>query len=111
MSLKASSTAGLFYGNSPTHSWHPSIVLVDVRPLDPMFLNTGPANQQGGWSVGTGLRIGVRCRCLDFSLMGDYTGAIVATVVIAVLFTVPVVWQFLQPNDDDFGDLSKKPKQ
>lgn len=43
--------------------------------------------------------------------MGDYTGAIVATIVIAVLFTVPVVWQFLQPNDDDFGDLSKKPKQ
>ena len=83
----------------------------DVRPLEPMFLNPGPANQQGGWSVGTGLRIGVPCRCLDFLLMGDYTGAIVATVVIAVLFTVPVVWQFLQPNDDDFGDLSKKPKQ
>jgi len=27
-----------------------------------------------------------------------------------VVFTVPVVWQFLQPNDDDFGDLTKRPK-
>ena len=42
--------------------------------------------------------------------MGDYTGAIIATVVLAVVFTTAVVWQFLQPNDDDFGDLSKKPK-
>ena len=35
---------------------------------------------------------------------GDYTVAIWATVGLTVLFTVPVVWQFLQPNDDDFGD-------
>ena len=41
--------------------------------------------------------------------MGDYTGAILATVVLAVVLTAAVVWQFLQPNDDDFGDISKKP--
>lgn len=42
--------------------------------------------------------------------MGDYTTAIIATIVLVVVFTVPVVWQFLQPNDDDFGDLTKKSK-
>ena len=42
--------------------------------------------------------------------MGDYTTAILATIALVVVFTVPVVWQFLQPNDDDFGDLTKKPK-
>tara|TARA_B000000565_G_scaffold158795_1_gene120142 strand:- start:312 stop:443 length:132 start_codon:yes stop_codon:yes gene_type:complete len=41
---------------------------------------------------------------------GDYTVAIWATVGLTVLFTVPVVWQFLQPNDDDFGDITKRPK-
>ena len=30
--------------------------------------------------------------------------------IAAVVFTVPVVWQFLQPNDDDFGDLTKRRK-
>ena len=42
--------------------------------------------------------------------VGDYTVAIWATVGLMVAFTVPVVWQFLQPNDDDFGDLTKRPK-
>ena len=41
---------------------------------------------------------------------GDYTVAIWATIGLTVLFTVPVVWQFLQPNDDDFGDITKRPK-
>ena len=39
--------------------------------------------------------------------MGDYTVAIWATVGLVILFTVPVVWQFMQPNDDDFGDLTR----
>ncbi len=43
--------------------------------------------------------------------MGDYTVAILATIGLIIVFTVPVVWQFLQRNDDDFGDISKKPKQ
>ena len=43
--------------------------------------------------------------------MGDYTVAIWATVGLVILFTVPVVWQFMQPNDDDFGDLTKKPRK
>ena len=42
--------------------------------------------------------------------MGDYTVAIWATVGLMVAFTVPVVWQFLQPIDDDFCDLTKRPK-
>ena len=37
---------------------------------------------------------------------GDYTVAIWATIGLTVLFTVPVMWQFLQPNDDDFGAVS-----
>ena len=41
---------------------------------------------------------------------GDYTVAIGATIVLVVVFTIPVIWQFLQPNDDDFGDLTKRPK-
>ena len=41
---------------------------------------------------------------------GDYTMAIWATIGLVIVFTVPVVWQFLQPNDDDFGDLTKRPK-
>ena len=44
-------------------------------------------------------------------VLGDYTVAILATIGLVVVFTVPVVWQFLQPNDDDFGDISKKPRQ
>ena len=42
--------------------------------------------------------------------MGDYTVAIWATIGLVVVFTVPVVWQFMQPNDDDFGDLTKRRK-
>ena len=45
----------------------------------------------------------------DFNV-GDYTVAIWATIGLMVGFTVPVVWQFLQPNDDDFGDLTKRQK-
>lgn len=44
------------------------------------------------------------------TMNGDYTVAIWATIGLTVLFTVPVVWQFLQPNDDDFGDITKRPK-
>ena len=40
--------------------------------------------------------------------MGDYGTAILVTIGLTVLLTVPVVWQFLQPNDDDFGDLTRK---
>ena len=47
---------------------------------------------------------------LNCGAVGDYTVAIWATVGLVVAFTVPVVWQFLQPNDDDFGDLTKRPK-
>ena len=38
--------------------------------------------------------------------MGDYTTAIWVTIGLTVALTVPVVWHFLQPNDDDFGDLT-----
>ena len=44
-------------------------------------------------------------------ILGDYTVAILATIALVIVFTVPVVWQFLQPNDDDFGDISKKQRQ
>ena len=47
----------------------------------------------------------------EIELLGDYTVAILATIGLVIVFTVPVVWQFLQPNDDDFGDISKKPRQ
>jgi hypothetical protein len=47
----------------------------------------------------------------DDQILGDYTVAILATIGLVIVFTVPVVWQFLQPNDDDFGDISKKPRQ
>ena len=40
--------------------------------------------------------------------MGDYGTAILVTIGLTVLLTVPVVWQFLQPHDDDFGDLTRK---
>ena len=40
--------------------------------------------------------------------MGDYTTAIWVTIGLTVALTVPVVWQFLQPNDDDFGDLTRR---
>ncbi len=43
--------------------------------------------------------------------MEDYTVAIGATIALIVLFTVPVVWQFLQPNDDNFGDISRRPRK
>jgi hypothetical protein len=48
---------------------------------------------------------------LEIKILGNYTVAILATIGLVIVFTVPVVWQFLQPNDDDFGDISKKPKQ
>ena len=40
--------------------------------------------------------------------MGDYGTAIWVTIGLAVVLTIPVVWQFLQPNDDDFGDLTRR---
>ena len=40
--------------------------------------------------------------------MGDYTTAIWVTIGLTVALTVPVVWQFLQPNDDEFGDLTRR---
>ena len=40
--------------------------------------------------------------------MGDYTAAIWVTIGLTVILTVPVVWQFMQPNDDDFGDLTRR---
>ena len=46
----------------------------------------------------------------SLGMNGDYTVAIWATIGLTVVFTVPVVWQFLQPNDDDFGDITKRPK-
>ena len=48
---------------------------------------------------------------LEIKILGNYTVAFLATIGLVIVFTVPVVWQFLQPNDDDFGDISKKPKQ
>jgi hypothetical protein len=51
------------------------------------------------------------CDAIEPLILGDYTVAILATIGLVIVFTVPVVWQFLQPNDDDFGDISKKPKQ
>jgi len=47
----------------------------------------------------------------EIEILGNYTVAILATIGLVIVFTIPVVWQFLQPNDDDFGDISKKPKQ
>ncbi|MEB3177170.1 MAG: hypothetical protein VKJ87_06195 [Synechococcus sp.] len=43
--------------------------------------------------------------------MSDYTTPIVVTVVITVVLTAATVWQFLQPQDDNFGDLSRKNKR
>ena len=40
--------------------------------------------------------------------MGDYGTAIWVTVGLAVILTIPVVWQILQPKDDDFGDLTRR---
>ena len=40
--------------------------------------------------------------------MGDYGTAIWVTIGLAVALTIPVVWQFMQPNDDDFGDLTRR---
>ena len=40
--------------------------------------------------------------------LDDYSTAIWVTIGLAVIITVPVVWQLLQPNDDDFGDLTKR---
>ena len=42
--------------------------------------------------------------------MGEYAIPILATIGITVVLTGATVWQFLQPNDDDFGDISKRPK-
>ena len=42
--------------------------------------------------------------------MGEYAIPILATIGITLVLTVATVWQFLQPNDDDFGDISKRPK-
>ena len=53
---------------------------------------------------------GVKVTPLSLIRMGDYTVAIWATIGLIVVFTVPVVWQFLQPNDDNFGDITKRPK-
>ena len=40
--------------------------------------------------------------------MGDYTTAIWVTIGLTVALTVPAFWQFLQPNNDDFGDLTRR---
>ena len=40
--------------------------------------------------------------------MCDYTTMIFVTIGLTVALTVPVVWQFLQPNDDYFGDLTRR---
>ena len=50
----------------------------------------------------------VKVRKIDRHGMGDYTTAIWVTIGLTVALTVPVVWQFLQPNDDDFGDLTRR---
>jgi hypothetical protein len=42
--------------------------------------------------------------------MGDYAVPILVTIGITVVLTAATVWQFLQPNDDDFGDITKRPK-
>ncbi len=55
-------------------------------------------------------RFPVRVTVAEIDQMGDYTVAIWATIGLVVVFTVPVVWQFMQPNDDDFGDLTKRRK-
>ena len=55
-------------------------------------------------------RFPVMVAIADEDPVGDYTVAIWATIGLVVVFTVPVVWQFMQPNDDDFGDLTKRPK-
>ncbi len=39
--------------------------------------------------------------------MGDYTTAISVTIGQMVALTVPAIRQFLQPNDDDFGDITR----
>ncbi|MEB3240531.1 MAG: hypothetical protein VKJ31_00665 [Synechococcus sp.] len=43
--------------------------------------------------------------------MSDYTTPIVVTVLLTVVFTAATVWQFLQPQDDDFGDISSRNKR
>ena len=50
----------------------------------------------------------VKVRKIGGHGMGDYTTAIWVTIGLTVALTVPVVWQFLQPNDDDFGDLTRR---
>ena len=40
--------------------------------------------------------------------MGDYTTAIWVTIGLTVSLNLPVDWQNLQPNDDDFGDLTRR---
>ena len=40
--------------------------------------------------------------------MGDYTTMTLVTIGLTVALTVPVFWQFLQPNDDYFGDLTRR---
>ena len=55
-------------------------------------------------------RFPVKVTIAELDQMGDYTVAIWATIGLVVVFTVPVVWQFMQPNDDDFGDLTKRRK-
>ena len=67
---------------------------------------------QESWTAGDGLfrRFPVMVTVTGMDSMGDYTVAIWATIGLVVVFTVPVVWQFMQPNDDDFGDLTKRRK-
>ena len=64
------------------------------------------------WIADDGLfrRFPVMVTAAGMDSMGDYTVAIWATIGLVVVFTVPVVWQFMQPNDDDFGDLTKRRK-
>ena len=48
---------------------------------------------------------------LGLDAMSDYTTPIVVTVLLTVVFTAATVWQFLQPQDDDFGDISSRNKR
>ena len=40
--------------------------------------------------------------------MGDYSIGIWVTICLMVVLTIPIVLKFLKPNDDDFGDLTRR---
>ena len=55
-----------------------------------------------------GVLLSSYCLSAEIFSLDDYSTAIWVTIGLAVILTVPVVWQLLQPNDDDFGDLTKR---